>query len=619
MQVYGTGMSCTFFSFLFAAGAASAVMAQTAYLPVDAPFAQEIVVSVKEAHPELQNLGLHAIPPGARDYAIIASNFPGQIGKKSSDADLAVLHSGEPSVKRDEKGKFFDLCLPISRPDGGAIGISVMEIPFTAARDAAEALAKAAAVRDELSRRIGAHPLFESASGPLKLMETITLATVNSKFDHFAVDLKHNRLFATPEDYHAVPVFDLATAKQIVEIRGVAKPHAVFYRDDLDRIYITDGDDGALKIFDGMNYQLLSTVALAKDADSIGYEPARQYLYVVSGGKDAGESFSRVTVVDTAAARTITEIRIPGETLEAMALDVFRPRMYVNNKAKGKVEVIDRWKQAVTASWPVTMGKDNVAMALDEAHQRLFIGCRSGNVVVFDSNTGKQLQSLPIAKGVDDMIFHPASKRLYAIGNATIDVFEETDADHFKPLGSVPAASQSKTALLVPEINRYFVAGPSPKDRPAVIQVFQPLGVPATKPAAAEEARPVHAPLALQLELTTLSTHPDLRKMGLHAVPPGGNESVIIANANTSRIGVKSTESDLAAVKDGKTYCAKRDDGAFYNIKLPLKDASGNTIGILVMEVPYTSAPDEAAAVRKAEEIRAELARQIPNHDRLFQ
>jgi hypothetical protein len=35
--------------------------------------------------------------------------------------------------------------------------------------------------------------------------------------------------------------------------------------------------------------------------------------------------------------------------------------------------------------------------------------------------------------------------------------------------------------------------------------------------------------------------------------------------------------------------------------------------------MPYTSAANETAASGKAEEIRAELARQIPNRDRLFQ
>jgi hypothetical protein len=597
-----------FVQFLLA-GAASALMAQPVYLPVNAPYAQSLVVATKAAHPELQELGLHGIPPGFDEYAVVASNFPGEVGKKSSAADLAVVRTGKATVESNERGKFFDLCLPISRANGQPLGITVMEIPFAFAKDAGEAMAKATAVRDELRNKIGSHSLFEETSAPLKALETITLPpAVKGRFDHFGIDLKHNRLFATPEDYHAVLVFDLVTLQPLAEIPGIARPHAILYRDDLDRIYVTDGVDGALKIFDGKTYQPLDSVALAKDADSIGYEPARRYLYVVNGGKDVGEPFSRVTAIDTTTGKKVTEIRIEGDTLEAMALDAFRPRLYVNNPAKGQVTVVDRWKQAVIASWPVTMGKANVAMALDEARQRLFVGCRSGHVVVFDSNTGKELQALAIAKGVDDLEFDAANRRLYSAGNGTVDVYQEIDADHFKLLGSIAAQPQSKTARLAPQINRYFVAGPQIGEGAATIQVFQPLGIHPVEPPASETAQPVHAPWALQLELSTLSAHPDLRKMGLHAVPPGGKDSVIIANANTARIGIKSSAGDLAAVKDGKTYCAKKEDGSFYNLKLPLKDASGNSIGILVMEMPFTSAADDTEAIEEAEGLRAELA-----------
>ncbi len=459
----------------------------------------------------------------------------------------------------------------------------------------------------------------EETGGPMKALEVMPMpSAVKGRFDHFGADLKHNRLFATPEDYHAVLVLGLPNAEPAGEIRGIARPHAILYRDDLDRIYVTDGVDGALKIFDGKTYQPLGSVALEKDADSIGYESARQYLYIDNGGKDAGQPYSLVSVVDTTAGKKVTDIRIEGDTLEAMALDLFRPRLYVNNTARNQVAVVDRWKNAVIASWPVTLGKSNVAMGLDEAHQRLFVGCRSGQVVVFDSNTGKELQALPIAKGVDDLEYDAGSKRLYTIGNGTIDVYQEIDADHFRSLGSVTAGDKSKTARLVPQINRYFVAVPQSGEGVAEVQVFQTLNVPAVKPTETAMAQPVHAPRALELELATLSAHPDLRKMGLHAVPPGGKDSVIIANANTTRIGAKSSVGDLDAVKEGKTYCAKKDDGAFFNLKLPLLDASGRNIGILVMEIPYTSASDETQAVRKAEGIRHELAQQIPDRNSLF-
>src|SRR5229473_1055357 len=204
---------------------------------------------------------------------------------------------------------------------------------------------------------------------PLKLAQTLTLpADVKGNFDHFGVDLKGNRLFATPEDYKAVLVFDLKTGKPIHTIGGIGRPHAVLYREDLDRIYITDGNAGDVKIFDGTTYNLLSSVKLLEDSDSIGYDPVTKYLYVDNGGGDVHETYSMLSVVDTTAGKKIADMKIDGDTLEAMALESSSPKMYLNNKAKSRVDVIDREKREILDSWPITKGKTNVAMALDEAN-----------------------------------------------------------------------------------------------------------------------------------------------------------------------------------------------------------------------------------------------------------
>lgn len=458
----------------------------------------------------------------------------------------------------------------------------------------------------------------QTPAAPLKPIRTIELpGAIKGPFDHFGIDLKNNRLFATAEAYKAVLVVDLNTGKVIHEI-PVEKPHAVLYRDDLDRIYVTDGVDGSLKIFDGRNYELQQRVGLAKDADSIGYDPSRKLLYVVNGGKDEGQKYSLLSVIDTTTGKKVAELKIDGETLEALALDLFRPKLYVNNTAKNEIEVVDRWKNKVIATWPVTLAKRNVAMAVDEAHQRLFTGCRSGQIVVFDTNTGQELQALPIAPGVDDLTYDSASKRLYAAGNGSIDVLEEVDADHYKSVGRVEAGGPARTARLVAQLNLYFVAVPQSGSRNAAIAVFEPVPAPPAHSATNAAVQPVTAPAAENLLLSTLSAHPDLRKMGLHAVPPGQTDSLIIANANTSRIGNKSSNGDLEAVKDGNTYCQKKEDGAFYNLKLPLRDAAGRRIGILVMEIPFTSATDERNAIQQAESIRQELAQQIPEVSWLF-
>jgi hypothetical protein len=92
-------------------------------------------------------------------------------------------------------------------------------------------------------------------------------------------------------------------------------------------------------------------------------------------------------------------IKVDGDTLEAMALETGSRRMYINNSARNSVEVIDRDERKVVETWPVTLAKMNVAMALDEANHRLFLGCRDGHLVVMDTQTGKELQALPSRKG----------------------------------------------------------------------------------------------------------------------------------------------------------------------------------------------------------------------------
>jgi DNA-binding beta-propeller fold protein YncE len=309
---------------------------------------------------------------------------------------------------------------------------------------------------------------------PLKLVQTIKLPPdVKGHFDHFEIDLKNQRLFATPEDYKAVLVFDLKTGKLIHTIRGVDKSHALLYREDTNRLYVTDGEAGDLKIFDATTYAPVSSVKLLEDADSIGYDPNTKYLYIDNGGGDVHQTYSMLTVVDTTTAKKVADIKIDGETLEAMALEKSSPKIYVNNKAKNQVDVVDREKREVIASWPVTKCKAPVAMAFDEANHRVFVACRDGNVAVLDTQSGKEVTSLSITKGVDDAVFDPASKRLYTAADGNVDVYEQTDPDNYKLLAKVPTGPVGRTAKLVPELNRYFVAVPQHGTSSAEILVFE--------------------------------------------------------------------------------------------------------------------------------------------------
>ena len=299
-------------------------------------------------------------------------------------------------------------------------------------------------------------------------------ASVQGKFDHLGIDERGSRLFVAAESAHQVLVFDLKSGKYLRSITGIEIPHAIFVREDLNRIFITDGGAGALKVYDGRTYALLKTIPLKVDADSIGYDPATHLLYIVNGGGDAHETFSMLSIVDTTRDAKVGDVKIDGDTLEAMALEKSTDKMYVNNPAKNTVTELNRKNRSIVANWPVKLGKHNVAMALDEAGHRLFIASRSGDISVFNTETQKELTSLPIGKGVDDLAFDSATKRLYAPcgGDGLIYVYEQRGKDQYTLIGKVPSGPGGKNALLDKSLGRYFVIIPPQGSTPGAVYAY---------------------------------------------------------------------------------------------------------------------------------------------------
>lgn len=155
---------------LFVAGAIAPAVAQQpaaapARIEVHAPFAQQLIEKVKAEHPEIQKLGLHAVPPGETRSAIIANNIPSKDGKLSSPGDLATVASGQPKAHRIEKGQFWDTFVPLHDHEGKIIGFLVMEVPFSTASTEEGALAVGVRIRNEVQSQV---PTLATLFGPAR-------------------------------------------------------------------------------------------------------------------------------------------------------------------------------------------------------------------------------------------------------------------------------------------------------------------------------------------------------------------------------------------------------------------------------------------------------------------
>jgi hypothetical protein len=117
------------------------------------------------------------------------------------------------------------------------------------------------------------------------------------------------------------------------------------------------------------------------------------------------------------------------------------------------------------------------------------------------------------------------------------------------------------------------------------------------------------------------SGHDDIVKLGLHAVPPGTTDNVIIANITPSKIGKKSSAADLDKLAQNKPIAVRLDKDKTFDLLIPITDANGGDLdgGFVVMEVPYAKASNEEEALKIGVEIHDEVQRQIPSKSAMYQ
>lgn len=301
----------------------------------------------------------------------------------------------------------------------------------------------------------------------LKLVQTVSMPNVVGRVDHFALDVKGQRLFVAALGNNTVEVLDLQTAKVIHTITGLSEPQGVLYLPEKNQLIVANGGTGLVQFFDGASYAETSHIQLAGDADNVRYDGSSASIIVGYG--DGG-----LAVIDAASAKKIADIPLGGHP-ESFQVDELGKQIFVNIPNTNQIAVANLNEKKVTSTWFLTSGASNFPMALDETNQRLFVGLRiPAKLVVLDTGTGKEIASLGSVGDVDDIFYDAARKLIFVIGGeGAVDLFTQKDTGHYEFLRRIPTASGARTGLWSPEQNRLYIAAPAGAGRDAQILVYE--------------------------------------------------------------------------------------------------------------------------------------------------
>jgi DNA-binding beta-propeller fold protein YncE len=307
---------------------------------------------------------------------------------------------------------------------------------------------------------------------PLTLTKTIPLPGISGKFDHFAFDPTGHRLFAAATGNHSVEVIDLNTAKVEQSIGGFGKPHGLAWDQATGSLYVSDGSNAELRLYQGSPLKLAGSIKLSDDADDMVLDEAHHLLYVGHGGGSAAAP-AKVAVIDTAKFALSGNLTMASHP-EGLDLDEQHRRIFANIADSAEVGVIDGASNSVVAHWSLTGAVDNVPMAYDSERQRLYVACRKpATLLALNAGTGVEIARVMTGDGADDLFYDAAQHRLYVISGAgEVDVIQVDANTGMSTIGVTHTAAGAKTALFVPAENNLYVGIPGTAGKQAEIRVY---------------------------------------------------------------------------------------------------------------------------------------------------
>jgi len=306
---------------------------------------------------------------------------------------------------------------------------------------------------------------------PLLLIQEIPLPHVEGRIDHFTYDAKRKRVIGAALGNDTVEVVDTFAGRVIHSISGAANPQGVVFAGDLNKLFVANGADGKLRVYDGESFTLLNTIDIGEDPDNVRYDPAEKRVYVAYGGDEVGG----VAVIDATTGKRLDDAAKLDAHPESFQVAASKPAIYANIATKAKVVKIDRTTHKVT-DWPLKTVRANYPMALDEADHRLFVVTRKPpQVVVLDAETGSLVASVPCVADSDDVYYDTGRKRIYVLGGeGFVSVIQQVDADHYQPLAKIPTTVGARTGLWYEKRDRLYLAVPASSKQGAALWVYSP-------------------------------------------------------------------------------------------------------------------------------------------------
>jgi YVTN family beta-propeller protein len=232
------------------------------------------------------------------------------------------------------------------------------------------------------------------------------------------------------------------------------------------KVFVTDGEAGAVAVFDAKTGKAVGEVKAEENPDGILYDPASKQIFAFNNHSGSA------TIIDPATLKVTATLPIGGK-LEFGRADG-KGTVWVNAEDRSQTIRIDSARRVVTARWDLAPCQEPTGMAFDARNRRLFVGCNNDMMAVLDADSGKVITTQPIGPGVDATDFDPATGNIFNScggGEGSLVVIHQDGPDSYRVVETISTQRRARTLALDRKTHRVFISaasfGPPPAATPA--------------------------------------------------------------------------------------------------------------------------------------------------------
>ena len=270
-----------------------------------------------------------------------------------------------------------------------------------------------------------------SAAGGRHLIKKIAIPG-DYGWDYLTADSEGRRLYVSHDQ--EVVVLDLDSGVIVGKVPG-SEVHGIAVVRELGRGFISATDPGSVTIFDLKTLAVIGKVPVGEDPNAIFYDGKTKRVFTIDRGS------KRVSAIDPKSGKVVGTVEgLGGRTEHAVSDEA--GHIFLNMQDRNTLLKLDSQALKVMETWPLAPCGQPSSMDMDRAHQRVFIGCRSGVMTVVDGTSGRIVTTQPIGRGVDATEFDRERALVYfSSGDGTMSVFHEEAPDNYTLVESVKTQS----------------------------------------------------------------------------------------------------------------------------------------------------------------------------------